>query len=233
MIEPLIGIRGIKKAYKGRTVLDIPDLNLEHGRVYALVGTNGSGKSTLLRLLAGIIQPTQGEITLAGLDHIQDIAYLPQKPYAFSFSVLKNIIMAISEDISSGEKAELATAVLTEVGIDSLASAKGNRLSGGETQRLSLARLLVQSHKLLLLDEPTSATDIAGNQRIEDAICRYREKTGCDLIFATHALSQAERLADDIVFLSAGEIVEQGPAKQVLQNPQTPQCRDFLRFWQY
>jgi len=232
MTKPLMTLNGIKKVFKGRTVLDIPCFDFEQGSVYALVGTNGSGKSTLLRLLSGVILPTEGTIIKSALSDIGDIAYLPQKPYAFSFSVLKNITMAMP-DMPNTDKKALAQAMLREVGIDSLARARGNRLSGGEAQRLSLARLLIQPHKLLLLDEPTSSTDIAGNQHIENAITRYREKTNCDLIFATHALSQAQRLADYIIFLSAGKITEYGPAKQVLQSPKTPECQDFLHFWRY
>lgn len=232
MIKPLIELNRIKKVYKGRTVLDIPHFTFEQGVSYALVGTNGSGKSTLMRLLAGMIEPTQGNLILNGLANNQDLAYLPQKPYAFSFSVLKNITMAIP-DVPTAKKQELAYAILKEVGIDELVTANGNRLSGGEAQRLSLARLLVQPHRILLLDEPTSATDIAGNELIENAINNYRKQTNSDLIFATHALSQAERLADRIVFLSAGKIVEEAPAKELLQNPQTKECQEFLRFWRY
>ncbi|NLF79858.1 MAG: hypothetical protein GX572_01545 [Clostridia bacterium] len=92
---------------------------------------------------------------------------------------------------------------------------------------------MIQPHQLLLLDEPTSSTDISGNELVENLIIRYRAANNCGLIFATHALSQAERLADRILFFSAGRIIEYGPAKQLLQQPQTAEFANFLHFWRY
>jgi tungstate transport system ATP-binding protein len=232
MSKPLIELTGLQKIYNGRLVLDIPSFTFEPGLVYALVGPNGSGKSTLLRIIAGVIRPSAGSIRNY-LTNAQDIAYLPQKPYAFNFSVIKNITMALPSLLPAVTKEEQALKILKEIGIDELGAAKGNRLSGGETQRLSLARLLVQPHQLLLLDEPTSSTDISGNELVENSITRYRKKNDCGLIFATHALSQAERLADHILFFSEGRIIENGPAKELLQNPKTAVFQDFLRFWRY
>lgn len=227
MTEPLFTLDGVKKSYKGRLVLDIPELILEQGCTYALLGANGSGKTTLLRLLAGRINADQGSINCALPP--DKVAYLPQKPYAFSFSALRNLTMALPADCTN--KKALAQAALDEVGLGQLRETKGHRLSGGESQRLAVARLLMAPHSLLLLDEPTSATDIAGNELIEAALARYMGDNSCQLIFATHALSQAERLADQILFFAQGRICEQGPVEQVLHHSQSAECRAFLRFW--
>ncbi|MDO4581417.1 MAG: ATP-binding cassette domain-containing protein [Bacillota bacterium] len=228
MTEPLFVLRDLQKSYRGRVVLDIPQLTLYSGQSYALIGANGSGKSTLLRLLAGMIAPTAGSIESCYPP--QDIAYLPQKPYAFSFSVLRNLTMALPA--GAADKQTTALAALKEVGLDSLQAARGDRLSGGESQRLSVARLLMGKQRLLLLDEPTSATDIAGNELIESALKNYRRRHHCDLIFATHALSQAARMADQVLFFAGGRIVEQGETARLLHHPQSAECQAFLRFWQ-
>jgi ABC-type glutathione transport system ATPase component len=108
---------------------------------------------------------------------------------------------------------------------------RGNRLSGGEQQRMALARMIVREHKLLLLDEPTSSTDIAGNDLVENALRRYRETTGCTIIFATHSLSQAMRMADEALLLDCASIVECGPVQKVIRQPESESGKAFLQHW--
>ncbi len=229
----LIELRSLQRLFHRRKVLDIDQLALMRGHRYALVGANGSGKSTLLKLLAGVIKPTGGEIVYHGLDGEYDRAYLPQKPYRFSFSVRQNVIMAIPDKaMDKQQRRQQAEEALRRLGIEALADAKGNKLSGGEGQRLALARLLAMPHRLLLLDEPTSATDIAGNELFEEALKNYLAQNQSTLIFATHTLSQAVRLADTVIFLDDGKAVEQGPPEQVLYHPQSDGGKAFLRFWQ-
>jgi len=228
--KKLLEIKNLKKTYKGRTVLSIPYFAFEEGKSYCFIGANGSGKSTLLRLLAGAIKPTEGEI----IRYIEekDIVYLPQKPYTFSFSVKKNMHMVFPAAFPVDKKNEITDRLLKEVGIDFLAESKGNRLSGGEAQRLAIARLIALPHKLLLLDEPSSATDIAGNELIETALKRYCNENGARLIFASHALSQAQRMADEILFFAGGKLCEAGRTEDLLHNPQTEELKQFLHFWQ-
>lgn len=230
MIDKLIEVKGLKKVYKGRTVLDVPYFCFERGVNYCFIGANGSGKSTFLRLLAGAIKPTEGEILLS--EQARQKAYLPQKPYTFSFSAEKNISMVFGGSISAAEKKDKLQALLKEVGIEKLAKSKGNRLSGGEAQRLAIARLIAMEHKLLLLDEPSSATDIAGNELIEGALKNYCAKHGAQLIFASHALSQAQRMSEQILFFVNGRIVEWGSVEQVLTAPKSEELHAFLNFWQ-
>lgn len=223
----MIDICNLRKSYNGRTVLDIPHFTFSAGKKYVLLGSNGCGKTTLLRILAGILEPSCGQIRYCWQQQKGDIAYLPQKPYAFSYSVLKNITMALP----SGTSEQEAFLALERVGMADFAKMRGNHLSGGETQRMALARLLVAPHRLLLLDEPTSATDIVGNDLVEAALTDYLNTQKATCIFSTHSLPQALRLADIALFMESGKIVETGPAQQLLQHPQTQAAQNFLQFF--
>lgn len=224
----MIELSNVKKQYRGRTVLDIGALTFRQGGRYAVIGPNGSGKTTLLRILAGALAADEGTITMPESLRV-DMGYMPQHPYAFDFSVRRNVQIAF-KDQKAGRQPALAA--LRKVGMESLAAVKGNRLSGGETQRMALARMIAKPRGLLLLDEPTSATDIAGNDLIENALADYYSETGCTLIFATHSPAQAQTLAGQILMLDGGVVVEAGPADQVLLAPQSAITQAFLRHWQ-
>lgn len=223
----MITLRNIQKRFGGRLVLDIPALTIRAGERYALLGANGSGKSTLMNILAGLLKPDTGTVNTALA--YEETAYLPQWPYAFDLTVLQNVQLPLG----NGETARVqALAALERVGLTQMAKARANRLSGGETQRMALARALARPHRLLLLDEPTSATDIQANDLIERALLDYCAEHGCTLVISSHAPSQAHRLGTQAVLLDNGRIVEQGTAKDVLLHPQSAQARAFLRHWQ-
>lgn len=224
----MIDINALKKRYVNRTVLDITSHIFQEGRNCAIIGPNGSGKSTLLRILAGAIESDEGTFIIAP-DIADSMAYMPQKPYAFGFTVLQNVKMACLDEQNAND---LAMNALKKVGLEDLAHARGNRLSGGEAQRMALARMIAKPHRLLLLDEPTSSTDIAGTERIEEALLRYSKETCCTLIFATHSPAQVLKLAQDVVMLNHGLIVETGPVSDVLFRPQKQTTKNFLRHWQ-
>ncbi len=221
----MIELSGITKQYAARTILDIHHLSFEEGRRYALIGVNGSGKTTLLRLLAGALLPDSGSIANVPRE---DFGYMPQSPYAFGFSVQKNVEIALSNHPEPGLQ---ALKTLKAVGMSNLALARGNRLSGGETQRMAFARMIARPRKLLLLDEPTSSTDIRGTDQIEKALLRYASETGCTVILSTHSPAQALRLAQEIIFLDQGRLVECGPADALLSHPQKEATRLFLQHW--
>lgn len=224
----MIRLNNIQKQYGGKTVLDIPTLDLETGRKYAIIGPNGAGKSTLIRILAGTLKPDGGSMHLPP-DMGDSVAYMPQQPYAFGFSVLKNVMIAAAG--SKQEKQRLSEEALTSVGMEGFMSAKGNRLSGGETQRMALARMLVQKRTLLVLDEPASATDIAGNNMVEHALLHYCKEHGCTMVFSTHSPAQAGRLADTVLVLYNGRVAECGEAWRVLHNPESEEASSFLKYW--
>ncbi|MEG1882642.1 MAG: ABC transporter ATP-binding protein [Clostridia bacterium] len=222
----MIRLVEIQKKYGDRMVLDIPALSFVPGGRYALLGPNGSGKSTLLRIISGVIRPDVGMVTCDVPD--KEIGYLPQTPYAFDLSVLKNVMVA-ADQVRTAKQSALAA--LRCVGMEALADLRGNRLSGGETQRMALARMMVKRHSVLLLDEPTSAVDIRAGEQIERALLAYADQTNCTLIFSSHAPSQALRLGAAVVMLDCGRVVETGTAADVLHHPRSACTRAFLDHW--
>ncbi len=223
----MIELRNVKKRYGTRCALDISEFHIEQGEQMAIIGPNGSGKSTLLRMLAGTIRQDEGEVRLGNLTH-GEIGYLPQKPYAFDFSVQKNVELALQGEHQSKHMAQVA---LERVGLEHLKNARANRLSGGETQRMALARVIARPRKLLLLDEPTASADIQAMETIECALLDYIQQTGCTLVFSSHAPAQALRLSNMTLALDTGKIGEFGETEQVLHRPQAESTRLFLRHW--
>ena len=223
----MIEIRGLKQFYGERCVLDIPELTIARGESLSLIGPNGCGKTTLLRLLAGTLQPSLGTVSTGDLPR-GAIGYLPQKPYAFDLSVLRNVEISLS---CERNRERLALNALERVGLIHLRHARGNRLSGGELQRMALARLLVRPRELLLLDEPTASADILAIDQIERALETYRAETGCTLVFSSHAPSQALRLSGRVLALDAGRIGELGETDEVLHSPKAESTRAFLEHW--
>lgn len=212
-----------RKKYGDRVVLDVDKLRFEKGRVYALIGTNGSGKSTLLQTLAKVID-FKGDVK--GLTE-NDVAYMPQKSFAFSTSVLANVTAPCPIHRIFTERAK-AKRLLKSLALDHLSKKNASRLSGGETQRVALARMLVAPHDFLLLDEPSASMDVESTLISEEVIKDYLEMTGCTLIFATHSITQAKRLADEVIVLDSGKVVERGFTDQVLENPENDKTKSFL-----
>ena len=223
----MIELSGIRKFYSGRCVLDVDSLRFERDRKYAVLGANGSGKSTLLKIIAGITGPTEGTVDL-GMTGKKSMGYMPQKSYGFSFSVLKNVMMAIDD---CPERAEMARKAIDAVGMSELINADASKLSGGETQRISFARIISLSREILILDEPTAATDLAGIDLIEELFNSYCAENRCTAVFATHSPAQAMRLADEVIFLHNGVIAEHGEASKVLNEPENEDVCAFLNHW--
>jgi ABC-type sulfate/molybdate transport systems ATPase subunit len=143
-------------------------------------------------------------------------------------SVQKNVELALSGERDAKTRAREA---LARVGLLHMASARGSRLSGGETQRMALARVIAKRRTLLLLDEPTASADIRAIDHMERALADYLEQTGCTLVFSSHAPAQALRLSTRVVALDTGTISEQGETERVLRAPQSEPTRLFLRHW--
>lgn len=229
-----IDINGLRKCYGDRVVLDVESLSLDSGLLYALVGPNGSGKSTLIRILSGVEAATDGLVDVSG-DATREsltVGYMPQKSYVFGFTVFRNVALALEgSSLSRAEIEKRVHLALEEVGMADMAESRGTGLSGGEAQRVALARMLVQDLDVLLLDEPTASMDIAGTMLVENALTAYRERTNCLVLVATHAPSQARRISDKTVMLSSGRVVERGDTAYVLNNPESDEGREFLSYW--
>ncbi len=209
------------KSYGKHTALRMPELKFTPGKIYAVVGANGSGKSTLAKVLADTLKSDSGERVLP--KNI-DVGYMPQRSFAFRMSVEKNIRLGGSDP----ERADQLTQVL---GISGLMQRRAKDLSGGETAKLSLTRVLMKRYDLLVLDEPTASMDIRSALCAEALIREECTSSGCAVLLITHSITQARRMAHECIFLDNGEVAEWGSAGQVLYTPQDPRTQEFLRFF--
>lgn len=221
----MIEVKDLQKKYDGKMVLDVESFTFQDGLRYALIGANGSGKSTLLRLIANVEKQTHGDISTP---KAQQIGYMPQHSYGFSMSVLNNMLLASPASMRKEAKAD-ALLLLSRLKLSALKRKNAARLSGGETERLALARLFLAKHEILLLDEPTASMDVASTSISEEAILEYADDNDVTLIFATHSLKQAERLADEVLFLADGKIVEHGKPDELFSNPKSDLLKEFLQ----
>jgi tungstate transport system ATP-binding protein len=204
-------------------------LTLEAGAPTALIGPNGSGKTTLLKLAMGLDQPVSGRITRGGRSNGPPLrrAFVFQKPVMLRRSTAANVGFALQ---AAGRTADRATieALLDQVGLGGLAGRPARRLSGGEQQRLALARALARNPEVLFLDEPTASLDPAGTKAVEEIVTKVAA-SGVKVVFATHDLGQARRLASDIVFLVGGRVAEHAPVQCFFTAPATSQGTAFVR----
>lgn len=213
----------------GRTLIDGLNLKLGPNGITVIIGPNGAGKSLLLRLLHGLIVPDRGSIIWNGQSMNRDVqarqALVFQKPVLLRRSVGENIdfVLRLKGKASSGRRDEL----LSRVGLLDLAKQPARLLSGGEQQRLSLARALATEPEVMFLDEPTANLDPASVQSIE-AIVSAASSNGVRLIFVTHDLGQAKRLADDVVFMHRGRVAEHSLSSPFFETPASEVARDFL-----
>ncbi|MBE6786447.1 MAG: ABC transporter ATP-binding protein [Ruminococcaceae bacterium] len=175
----MIEIKNLRKAYGGRTVLDIEELHIKKGECVVLTGHNGSGKSTLLKILAGTEKKSEGSVITRG-----QIYYLPQQSLPFNKSVRKNLLFCLEG--KRKEKNEKCNELLDAFELRHLENKNAGTLSGGECQRLALARVLCRRADIILLDEPSSAADSKGRALINSLIKKYCERTGCTLVMTTH-----------------------------------------------
>jgi len=208
------------KTYDRRTVLDFPGMEVEPGKIYAVIGANGSGKSTFAKGLAGILPADKkGKKMDSGT-----LGYMPQKNYAFRLTTRANILL-------NGRDENRAAALMDAIQIRHLEHKRADRLSGGETARMALARLMMRSYDLVILDEPTAAMDMETTLLSEKLIVSYVKESGCALVLVTHSLQQARRIADEVWYFHKGKLLEAGPQAQVLYNPKQPETKQFLEFY--
>lgn len=206
------------KTYHGVKVLDFPGLELQPGKIYAILGANGSGKSTFAKIAAGVL-PADQKCRIPG-----SVGYLPQKPYAFRMTLRKNILLTAG-------RPERADELMRTLSLTELKEKRADRLSGGETARMAMARLMMNRYDMVILDEPTAAMDMESTSAAEELILKYVRETDCVLTLVTHSLQQARRVADEAIYFHKGRLLENGPAEHVLYHPALAETRKFLEFY--
>lgn len=206
-------------------------LALGAGAPTVLIGPNGSGKTTLLRLVMGLLAPSTGRITWGGRDRTDGrrLAIVSQRPVMLRRSAFANVTYALgAAGMPRACRARRAEELLARVNLSVQAARPARRLSGGEQQRLALARALARDPEVLCLDEPTASLDPANTKAVEEIVTAIAA-SGVKVVMATHDLGQARRLAGDVVLLAGGRICERAPASRFFSSPATPEAAAFVR----
>ena len=212
------------------TILDRVTLTLAAGAPTIVIGPNGSGKTTLLRAAMGIIPLTSGSITWGGREFAAPTrrAIMFQRPAMLRRTAAANVRYALAAaNVPHAERHKRVAELLTLVGLDKLGDRPAKRLSGGEQQRLALARALARDPAVLFLDEPTASLDPYATKAIEDTV-RAVSARGVKIVMSTHDLGQAKRLAGDVVMLHRGRLIESTPAAEFFTKPRTEEARKFI-----
>lgn len=227
-ILPLVA-ENLSFAVGGATILDGVSLSIEAGGPTVIIGPNGAGKSVLLRLLHGLLAPSAGAVRAAGRDLPRPAqAMVFQRPVLLRRSVLANVLYPLRlAGVARDEREEKAREALALVGLAPLADRPARRLSGGEQQRLALARAAALGPELLFLDEPCASLDPAATRAVEEIVATLAGR-GTKIVMTTHDLGQARRLAGEIVFLHRGRIIERGEAAAFFASPATREAKAFL-----
>lgn len=225
-------LRGATFAVDGRTLVGPLDLDIEAGATVVVLGPNGAGKSLMLRLAHGLLAPTAGAVEWAGGEGAsagrKRHAMVFQKPVMLRRSVRDNLLHALaSAGLGWRERRETAARALARFGLEGFADRPARLMSGGEQQRLAIARAWSLGPQVLFLDEPTSQLDPTATRAIEEMVTGLKAE-GCTLVMATHDMGQARRLADRVVFMNHGRIVENGPAVPFFEAPRSAEATAFL-----
>ena len=236
---PTLSLVDVDKRFPGVHALKRVSINIMRGEVVGLIGENGAGKSTLMKILSGVYQPDAGEIRIAGqAATFDDAADANRKGIGMVFqhfnlfphrTALDNIIEAPVhvKGVKKSEALIRARELLGTVGLADKADAYPAQLSGGQQQRVAIARALAMDPKLMLFDEPTSALDpeLVGEVL---AVMKKLASGGMTMIVVTHEMGFAREVADELVFMDGGVIVESGPPREILANPQHDRTKAFL-----
>ncbi len=235
----MIEIRGLNKYFGDLHVLKDIDLTVEEGEKVVIIGPSGSGKSTLIRCVDYLEEPTSGEVIIDGTpltkkNHLEmartysSMVFQQFNLYP-NMTVLGNLTLApIKLQKKSKEEAtQAAMAALKRVGLAHKAGEFPQNLSGGQQQRVAIARALCTRQPIILFDEPTSALDPEMVQEVLDVMIELAQEN-ITMICVTHEMGFARQVADRVIFMDDGRILEQGSPEHFFENPENPRCRDFL-----
>lgn len=236
-LEPLIEINNLQIKRNKKVVLRIDELALFPGEVLALVGPNAAGKSTLLLALARLIPPFQGKILFKGnsiydwndITYRRQMSIVFQDPLLVTGTVMDNVILGLRfRGVSRSEAVIFAQEWLERLGILDLAQKPITQLSGGEAQRVSIARAMVLNPLLLLLDEPFSALDPPSRFRLQNDLANLLKNNQCTTLFITHHLKEAAYLGDRVAVLLDGTLRQSGTMEEIMTNPVDEEVAAFI-----
>ncbi|MCI2110870.1 MAG: amino acid ABC transporter ATP-binding protein [Bacilli bacterium] len=250
-LDSIIEVKGLHKSFKDLIVLDGIDLSFERNGVYAIIGPSGSGKSTFLRCLNLLETPTSGEVIFEGKKVFglnakgkpaillgpkelcaarSKMAMVFQSFNLFNnYTVLDNVILSLIDlkKMPKEQAKEKGLALLAQVGVKEKANEYPIKLSGGQKQRVAIARALANDPDVILLDEPTSALDPEMVKGVLGVIKSLAE-TGISMIIVTHEMAFARDVADEVIFMDGGHVVEKGKPADLFSHPQNQRTKDFI-----
>lgn len=229
-MPPAIAVNHLGHQFDGRPVLEDVCFDVATGSFFIIIGPNGSGKTTLLKLLAALLPLNTGKIDImsrsikrySARELARSMAYVPQNvPVEFPFSVTQAVLMGRAPHLGllgfEGEADyELARQAMAITGVDHLAHRRLDQLSGGEQQRVFIARAICQQPKILMLDEPTAALDLSYQVRLMDLMERLKNEQGVTIVMVSHDLNMAAMYADRLLLLSKGKVARLGTPEQVI-----------------
>lgn len=232
-METLLDARGLCKTYRERKVVDNVNLTVNTGEIVGLLGPNGAGKTTSFYMVAGLVRPDAGSVNFVGQDvtglpmHLRarlGMGYLPQEESIFRKLTVYENLMAILEtrsDMSRREQREKADELMERFGITKLRNSQALQLSGGEKRRLTIARALTTSPKLLMLDEPFAGVDPIAVQDIQHIVASLRETDGLSILITDHNVRETLGIVDRAYILFEGRVIKQGNAEEIANDPKT------------
>ena len=222
-------LSGVGFAPNGVPLLTDINLRIDGGARTLILGPNVAGKSVLMRVMHGLLKPTSGQILWnAGESRPRAQGLVFQRPVMLRRSALANVAYGLKlAGVPHARRNLLARTALERVGLTHLADRSARVLSGGEQQRVALARTWALEPRILFLDEPTASLDPTAVRSVEQVIADIHA-TGTSIVMTTHSLGQARRLADEIVFLHAGRITERTPATEFFRRPRSTEAQTFL-----
>jgi tungstate transport system ATP-binding protein len=227
-----LALDNVSYASNGQAIIRGVSLAIEAGPATIILGANGAGKSVLMRLMHGLLAPSAGRVRWsepdpASLRRRQAMVF--QRPVMLRRSALANVVYALKiANIAASERQALALAALDEVGLRHLAHRPARVLSGGEQQRLALARAWALHPEVLFLDEPTANLDPGAAREIETVIKAF-DAAGTKIVMATHNLGQARRLGDEVIYLHGGRVIERAPIEQFFARPASAEAAAFMK----
>jgi tungstate transport system ATP-binding protein len=226
-----LAVNGASYVVDGKAIIEDVSFTIHDAGLTALLGPNGAGKSSLLKLCHGLLPLSSGSIRWGDAD-VQEVqqrqAMVFQRPVLLRRSAAENIEHVLKlRGASAGERARVIEESLDWAGLADIADMPARKLSGGEQQSLTIARAWALNPEVLLLDEPTANLDPAATRRVEDLI-RSFAGAGKKVIMATHNIAQAQRLADEVLFLNHGRLLEHAPAEQFMSGPSDPLAARFI-----